>query len=168
MTASMAGSTGNTGNGGNNHARWQWALAHVDLVYLQRMRHHSDRHQVVALCASIFDGVAPVTRDYPQVDLSDNVVSIGHAMLARGSTGMTNVTTVTNVTNVTAASVALPHALSRPLSHMMTCVGHDWPCLLVSRFRFFGFVLVLFCFFWFCFVFFGFVLFFFWFVLPYV
>ena len=104
--------------------RWLWALEHVDVIYLQRMRTRSDRAVVSILCEEIFSGMPPSIDLFPRVDVDRNVVSIGTSMLRRGDRDRHPA--------AAAAAVAVPHSLSRPLRHMMTCVRRDWPTLLVG------------------------------------
>ena len=108
--------------------RWSWALRNVDIIYMQRLRHFEDRTQVALLCQEIFETNLYYVNHFPLVDISETVISIGNASLLR--TTDNNTMNTMNTSNTADSSVStLPFGLSRPLSHMMTCVARNWPCL---------------------------------------
>ena len=110
-------------------------LPFIDIIYIQRMRHKIDRDAVIAFCKEIF-GCAPPIIDFPIVELSANTIRVGGELLGRSSAeGFGPSIGADKVGQKKHDSTSLnqpPRSLSRPISHIMTCVRQNWPCLLVG------------------------------------
>ena len=130
---------------------WQPAW-HADLIFFSRMRTSADRVAMAKRFNELFAGeeelsasdakegdqqdassrwLCPHLRS-PRIHISDTVVQIGSSFLARDATRTTSHNNVHAGADGSMADIPIPRALLAPLEHVVKCVEHSWPCLLVG------------------------------------
>jgi MoxR-like ATPase len=116
-------------------AQLQACAAHVDLLYLQRMRAAEDRIKLAERFTSIF-GFDPRVDSRAHVRLTARTLQIGHAWLQRRM-GCDTFSTASARRDGALASVSTQslHVLQSsrlPLEHLMVCVRQKWPVALMG------------------------------------